>query len=410
MSGWGKRLRRVGPGALITAAFIGPGTVTTCTRAGSGFGFALAWAVVVATLAALVLQEMTGRLGAMTGRDLATHLRERSRTPVLRVVVGFLVIGAIGFGCAAFEGGNLAGGAMGLRLLFETSETRSVLVIAVLALYLLLRGGYRHLERVLTVLVAAMGVAFLATAVLAAPDWGAVLGGTFTPALPDGSALLVLGLLGTTVVPYNLFLHSRAVTQRGEIGESRLAETRFDLLLCVPLGGLVSLAIVVSSAVAFADVPGEVVSAGDLGRQLEPLLGEHAKALFGFGLFAAGLTSALTAPVAASFAVCGILGRPDDADRGFGRGISVAVLVLGASAALSGVSPSQVILAAQSLNGVLLPVSAGFLLWIMNDAGVLGSRRNGRLTNALGATVVALAVFLSARALYTSARAYGLFE
>lgn len=398
MSGWGTRLRRIGPGALITAAFIGPGTVTTCTRAGSGFGFTLAWAVVLATLAALILQEMTARLGAMTGRDLATHLRERSRQPALRAIVALLVMGAIGFGCAAFEGGNLAGGAMGLRLLFDTSETRSVLVIAVLALYLLLRGGYRHLERVLTVLVAAMGVAFVATAVLASPEWMSVLGGMVTPSLPDGSALLVLGLLGTTVVPYNLFLHSRAVTQRGETGESRLAETRFDLLLCVPLGGLVSLAIVVSSAVAFADVPGQVVSAGDLGRQLEPLLGEHAKALFGFGLFAAGLTSALTAPVAASFAVCGILGRPESADRGLGRGVSVTVLALGAAAALSGVSPSEVILAAQSFNGVLLPVSACFLLWIMNDAGALGSRRNGVWMNVLGAAVVALSVFLSARA------------
>lgn len=398
MSGWGTRLRRIGPGALITAAFIGPGTVTTCTRAGSGFGFTLAWAVVLATLAALILQEMTARLGAMTGRDLATHLRERSRQPALRAIVAILVMGAIGFGCAAFEGGNLAGGAMGLRLLFDTSETRSVLVIAVLALYLLLRGGYRHLERVLTVLVAAMGVAFVATAVLASPEWMSVLGGMVTPSLPDGSALLVLGLLGTTVVPYNLFLHSRAVTQRGETGESRLAETRFDLLLCVPLGGLVSLAIVVSSAVAFADVPGQVVSAGDLGRQLEPLLGEHAKALFGFGLFAAGLTSALTAPVAASFAVCGILGRPESADRGLGRGVSVTVLALGAAAALSGVSPSEVILAAQSFNGVLLPVSACFLLWIMNDAGALGSRRNGVWMNVLGAAVVALSVFLSARA------------
>jgi len=398
MTRWIARLRDVGPGAVVTAAFIGPGTVTACSRAGVGFGYALLWAVVVSTGAALVLQEMSARLGVLAGRDLAAVLREKARLPAARAGVILLVFGAIGFGCAAFEGGNLAGGALGLRLVLPLSELRSVLVIGATAAYLLLRGGYRFLERVLMVLVAVMGVSFLATALLCGPSWGSALRGALVPSLPPGSTFLALGLLGTTVVPYNLFLHSRAVTEKG-IGPDRLASARLDLMICIPLGGLVSAAIVVTSAVAFAGAGAPEVGPRELAGQLVPLLGAWAEGFFGIGLLAAGLTSALTAPMAASFALCGVLGRSEEAHGPLGKGIGLAVVAAGLASSLAGIAPLDLIVAAQVLNGILLPVSAVFLLWAMNDARVLPDRRNGPIQNLLGGLVLLFALFLGLRLL-----------
>lgn len=399
MQPWWSRLRRVGPGALVAAAFIGPGTVTTCTRAGSGFGFSLLWALLISTAAVVVLQEMSGRLGAVTGKDLAQHLRARAATRSVRLLVAGLVIAAIGVGCAAFEGGNLAGAALGLQLLAPVSHDRAVLAGAVLAAYLLLRGNYRFFERALTLLVAAMGMSFLATAVLSGPALAEVVTGAFVPSLPDGSTFLVLALVGTTVVPYNLFLHSRAVTERGRPGDERLADTRLDLLLCVPLGGLVSMAIVVTAAMAFASAPGEALNPADLGAQLEPLFGEPARWMFGFGLCAAGLTSALTAPMAAAFAVCGVLGMPERAAAWPGKLVAVAVLGSGFLVNSFDLDPSDVIVGAQAANGILLPISVFFLLWVMNDARELAERRNGIWMNGLGIMTALLALFLGGRAL-----------
>jgi len=396
MNRWVERLRGVGPGALVAAAFLGPGTVTTCIRAGSGFGFALLWAVLLSTAAAVVLQEMAARLGSVTGRDLAVQLRERARVPWLRATVVVLVIGAVGSGCIAYEGGNITGGAIGLQILFGVGETRSVLVVSALAAYLLLRGGYAFLEKVLVSLVAAMGLAFLATAILVGAPALEVLRGAFVPSLPAGSTAMILALLGTTVVPYNLYLHSRAVTLHEEPGPERLARARLDLLLCIPLGGLFSMAIVVSAAVAFAHAPGSAVHARDLVLPLEQMLGGAAGALFGFGLFAAGLTSALTAPIALSYAVCGILGRAEDARGRTGAAIRLAVVAAGLAFAFLDVEPTELIVAAQALNGVLLPVSALFLLYVMNDRA-LGRHRNRVVMNVLGAAVVALSLFLSTR-------------
>jgi Mn2+/Fe2+ NRAMP family transporter len=390
------RLQDIGPGAVVTAAFVGPGTVTACSRAGVGFGYSLLWAVAASTGAAIVLQEMSARLGVLSGRDLASVLRDKARAPWLRAAVIVLVGGAVGVGCAAFEGGNLAGGAAGLRLVFPMSDLRSTLVVGAVAVYLLLRGGYRFLERVLIGLVAVMGVTFLLTALLCRPIWGSVLQGILVPSVPEGAPYLLLGLLGTTVVPYNLYLHSRAVREKG-VGPERLANARLDLALCIPLGGLVSMAIVVASAVAFRGAEVADVGPRDLATQLVPILGGWAEGFFGLGLLAAGLTSALTAPVAAAYAVCGVLGRAEEARRPLGKGIALGVVAAGLASSVAGWRPLDLIVAAQVANGVLLPVSAGFLLWAMNDAEVLPHHRNRWWQNVLGGIVVVLAIFLGLR-------------
>jgi manganese transport protein len=391
---------RLGPGALVAAAFIGPGTVTTCTLAGVRTGHALLWALAFATLGTIVLQEMAARLGTLTGLGLGDALRRRLTAPAMRALALGLVIAAIAGGNAAYQTGNLLGAALGLDVAFGGGPRAWATGVAALAALLLATGHYRVIERVLVTLVVGMSLLFVATALAIAPDWGAVLRGLVVPALPEGGAVLALGLIGTTIVPYNLFLHASASAERFREGEpaDRLRHARLDAVVAIGLGGLVSMAIVITAAAAGAR-GAAVDSAGAMATQLAPLLGRGASLAFATGLFAAGMTSAITAPLAAAWAVAGALGWPRDLRDRRLRLVWGGVLGSGLLVALSGVQPIVAILAAQAANGLLLPIIAAFLLWVMNDRATLGAMVNRAPSNLAGALVVTVALVLGARAL-----------
>jgi len=216
------------------------------------------------------------------------------------------------------------------------------------------------------------------------------------PSLPPGSLLTVMALIGTTVVPYNLFLHASAVQEKWPPGVSKrqaLHESRIDTGLSIGLGGLITLAIVSTSAAAFFG--GDIAfSATSMSQQLEPLLGAGARYFFAAGLFAAGLSSAVTAPLAAAYAVCGVLGWPRDLRGRQFRMVWAAVLLCGTAFSAIGIKPLAAILFAQAANGFLLPFCAVFLLMIMNRRDLLGDYTNRPLANTLGVLVVLVTVAL----------------
>jgi manganese transport protein len=402
----GRRPRfRIGPGAVVAAAFIGPGTVTTATLAGVGFGYTLLWALGFSLLATLVLQEMAARLGLVTGEGLGEAVRGRFTRPAARLLAVSLVIGAIAFGNAAYETGNLLGAALGAEAVWGSFTARQWAVGAGLVAFLLLRTGrYAVVERVLIALVALMSVAFLATAALIRPPIQDVLAGLFVPRVPGGAGVLyVAGLIGTTVVPYNLFLHASAVRERWE-GPEDLPAARLDLGVSILVGALVSMAIVATSA-AMAGTDGRqgIENAADMAVQLEPLLGPAARWFFAGGLLAAGLTSAITAPLAAAYATAGALGWPRDLGDVRLRIVWMIVLAAGIVFAGLGIRPVPAILFAQVANGVLLPFIAVLLLLGVNDRSRMGARVNGPAMNTAGAVVVLVALALGLRALWSAA-------
>ena len=390
------RRRGPGPGALVAAAFIGPGTVTTATVAGTRFGVALLWALLFSIAATLVLQEMAARLGLVTGKGLGEAIRERCRGPLLRWTAVGLVLGAIVLGNAAYQTGNLLGGALGAGALTGAASTRGwALALAAGASLLLWTGSYRVVERVLVALVALMAVVFAATAFVLLPEAGVLARGLLVPELPaEGALLVAVGLVGTTVVPYNLFLHASAVRERWD-GPEDLSAARTDAVLSILLGGAASMAVVVTAAAAG---PGTVSDAGDMAVQLEPLLGSWARAFFAAGLLAAGLTSAVTAPLAAAWAAAGALGWEPDLSAPRLRLVWGLVIVAGAGFAAAGVRPVPAILFAQVANGLLLPAVAGFLLLVANDRSRMGRWRNGLALNLAGAGVLLVTVVLGWRA------------
>ena len=390
------RRRAFGPGLLVTAAFVGPGTVTTASQAGAGFGFAVAWALVFAVVATIVLQEMSARLGLVTREGLGEALRTTFSNRAVRTLAVALVIAAITLGNAAFEMGNITGAALGLKAITNVSHGAWVLAVGVGACAVLACGVYRIIERVLIVLVVLMSVVFLLTAIIVRPNVGDIVRGMFIPTLPSGSLVTVIALIGTTVVPYNLFLHSSAVREKWSasvaLGDA-LREVRLDTGLSVTLGGLVTLAILVTAASCF-HMGASLESAATMAEQLKPLLGKAATSFFAIGLLAAGLTSAITAPLAAAYAAAGALGWSSGLRSWKFCATWAPIVVVGTSLALAGYRPVHAIILAQAANGLLLPVVAVFLLVVMNRRNLLHGHTNGLAANILGAAVVITAAGL----------------
>ena len=402
------KIKSVGPAALVTAAFIGPGTVTTCSVAGAKFGYALLWGLLFSVIATIVLQEMSARLGIVTRKGLGEALRQHAKTPVARFITIFLVLSAIVIGNAAYETGNILGGALGLETITGISAVslgKSISIniwgpiIGIFAFVLMLIGTYKTIERLLITLVILMSVAFISTSIIIAPNIGEILKGVFVPSFPKGSVLTIVALVGTTVVPYNLFLHASAVQERWK-DSTGLKQARTDIFISIAVGGIVSMSIVITSAAAFIGQGIEINNAGDMAIQLQPLLGNWAKVFMAFGLFAAGVSSAVTAPLAAAYATVGIFGWNRNIKDYKFKAVWIFILLIGILFSAFGFKPIQAIVFAQITNGILLPIIAVYLLWVMNSKAILGEYKNKRRTNIVGGIVVLIAIGLGLRSVF----------
>ncbi|GMM93661.1 NRAMP family divalent metal transporter [Qipengyuania sp. MTN3-11] len=375
--------------SAIAAAFIGPGTVTASASAGAGFGLSLLWAVLFSGFATYVLQEFAARLAIASGRDLAEVLRHRYARGWRRAACVVLIGGAILLGCAAYEAGNILGGAAGAMLAIDLPQPTVALAIGVAAAVLLATGSPRRIASIMALFVALMGIGFLlaAVSILFAGGlvWGARGAGT-DPLVP------ILALIGTTVVPYNLFLGAALACGQG------VAEMRIGLAVSVALGVLITAGVLVVGTTLTGEFSFEA-----LGDALALSLGEWARTGFALGLFAAGISSAITAPLAAALTARGLFGW-GERSAGY-HAVWAAVLLAGLGFGVADIRPVPAIIAAQAFNGMILPLVALFLLWAMNDRRLLGEAVNGRVANLVGALVVAIAGLLGTMGIVRAASA-----
>ncbi|WP_026934072.1 Nramp family divalent metal transporter [Christiangramia echinicola] len=398
-----KFLKNLGPGILVSAAFIGPGTVTICSIAGVNFGYTLLWALLISIFACIVLQEMSARLGLISGKGLSDCIRDEMKNPVIRIFILFLIFSAIVIGNAAYEAGNITGAVLGAEAVFSSvnfeigafSINIWSLIIGGVAFSLLYLGSYKKLEKVFIALVLLMSIAFILTAFLTKPDLSEVLKG-FVPGSFDSGLLTIIALVGTTVVPYNLFLHASLVSEKWS-GPKFLGAVRKELVFSLMLGGLVSMAIVVCAA---ASNISNIESAADLAVGLEPLFGSSATIFLAVGLLAAGITSSITAPLAAAYVVQGCLGWKGGMQSAKFKMVWMIIIILGVLFSSLGVKPVEIIQFAQIANGLVLPVIAIFLFWIVNQRSVLGKHRNNFLQNLIGGVVITLAIFLGVKSIF----------
>ncbi|MFV1883740.1 MAG: Nramp family divalent metal transporter [Balneola sp.] len=394
-----------GPSTLVTAAFIGPGTVTVCTLAGVRSGYILLWAILFSVIATIVLQEMAARLGVVTRQGFGEAIRKELNQPIIKGVAIFLVLGAIVIGNAAYEGGNISGAVLGFEELFFDFGTHvngiyisaSPLIIGLIAFALLITGSSKIIERFLIGLVLMMSLVFLTTAFVTSPDLGEIVRGLLIPSASSDQILTVVALIGTTVVPYNLFLHA-SIVQKKYREVSQLGDLRRENMTAVILGGIISISIIITSAATlFGDRT--INSAADMASQLEPLLGSWSGYFLGAGLFAAGISSAITAPLAAAYAAKGILGWEEGLRSKKFKSVWMGILFIGVLFSMFGINPVQVIQFAQIANGILLPLIAIFLLYLVNKKSLLGDYINSRAQNLFGIVVVLVTILISFRSL-----------
>ncbi len=374
--------------AVISAAFIGPGTITTAASAGATFQYALLWALLFSTVACIILQEASARVTIVSGRPLGQAIRDQFQGRTAKLAVTCLIVVAIVLGCAAYEAGNILGGVAGAMLALPFPRHQLTLLVGFAAAVLLFFGKTRLVARILGGLVALMGVAFLTTAVSMKPPLLQLFKGTFVPVFPGESGLLILGLIGTTVVPYNLFLGS------GIAHGEKLSEMRFGLTVAVVLGGVISMGVLIVGTA----VEGNFSFSG-LSEALVRVLGHWAGTFFAVGLFAAGFSSAITAPLAAAMTAKSLFDHRQEKqwneDGPFFRGVWLFVLLTGLLFGIADVRPIPAIILAQAFNGVLLPFVAVFLLLVVNDRRLMTHRTlNGPLANTMTALVVMVTIFL----------------
>lgn len=370
----------IGPGPLITAAFIGPGTVTVCTLAGIRYDYTLIWALVLSVIATVFLQELSGRLGILTRMDLSQLVRAETGSKWRRYSIMGLILLAIGIGNAAYQGGNITGTSLGLGIFIEVptwhfgqlSLELGNLGVGLLAAGLLWTGNYKRLERILVGLVILMSIAFIVAAALTKPNLSSLLQG-FVPTFSSEELPTLVALIGTTVVPYNLFLYASLVQKQWTTAEE-LPSMRRDLWVSIVLGGIVSVAILVAGV---ANPSSNLETAQDIARGLTGVFGVFGTYLMGFGLMAAGLTSSLTAPLAAGLVICGILGWNQNIQSTSMRACMGAILLLGILFSSLGIKPVTLITLAQLANGILLPLISGWLLWLSSSKKLLGSHALG---------------------------------
>ena len=407
MSNLTRRIRNVGPGALVAAAFIGPGTVTSCSISGASAGYTLLWAMLLSVISVIIMQSMAARLGIVSGMGLGEALRTKFTGAGARILICILVIAAVFVGNIAYETGNLTGSILGIQAAIPAAEGQTTkiilaLVLGVIAFVLLFSGSYKRVENILTALVVVMGVIFLICAFASKPAWGEVFRGLFGFKVPEGGDwMTVAALMGTTVVPYNIYLHAASASTKwghAQDKEDALANSRFDSVISIGLGGIISMAIIVCAAATIHVTGGEIKSGADMAKALTPLLGNWATVIFGIGLFAAGITSTLTAPLAAAFASSGILGWGEDMKKSRFKVFWIIVLVFGIVATCTlGASPTQIILFAQAANALLLPITGILLLIVANDSGIMKEYKNKMWFNILVVIVIAIFVFIAAR-------------
>ncbi len=398
-----KRILNILFWSVVSAAFIGPGTITTAAKSGAAFGSELLWALVFSTLACLLLQEAAARLTIVSGKNLGQAIARQFENSKSKWLVLSLILGAIVLGAAAYEMGNLLGAAAGFQLIFDVPSYLLVLIIGVIAAIILSIPSLKIISTIMGFLVVIMGIGFIITAFLVHPSFYEIARGAFLPRIPSQpeAGILILGLVGTTIVPYNLFLGSGISQQK-----QTLKEMRFGLAVAILLGGLFSMAVlIVGTSVAGS------FSFEKLSIALQQKIGNAGKYLLGFGLFAAGLTSTITAPLAAAITLKSLFGNKNP-EKWKARSINfkvgwIVVLLAGMAFAIGNVKPIPAIILAQALNGFLLPFVSIFLFIVINNS-ILSekSNPNSLLINILMILVIFITLIIglnsATKALYST--------
>ncbi len=389
-------LSALGPGLLAASAGNDAGGIATYASAGASYGYGLLWAMAIVTLCVGVVQEMSARMGAVTGKGFSDLLRESFTLRQTALILLTLLVANTGIIVSEFIGVAAA------AELFGVSRYIAVPLAAVFVWLLVTRGSYGWVERIFLVLSLAF-LAYIAAAFLARPDWGAVLAETVRPELhfERGYLHLLIALIGTTISPYMQIYVQSSVVEKG-VTTADYRYTRFDVIAGTLSAGIVAAFIIIATAATLHPRGIAVDTAADAARALEPVAGPYAGVLFGLGLLGASLLAAGVLPLATTYMLSEALGFERGVSRSWSEapifmGILTGLIVLGAAVALvPGLPLIPVLVGVYVLNGILLPVELFAILRLVNDRELMGPHVNKPIYNffawtiAIGVSVLSL--------------------
>ena len=388
LAGW---LAFAGPAVIASIAYIDPGNYATNIQAGARYGYALLWVVLLANVVAMLFQALSARLGIVTGRNLAELCRENFSEPLVFAMWVVSEIAAMATDLAEF-----LGGAIGLALLFHMPLLAGMIVTALVTYFLLLfeKAGFRPLELAIGALVGIIGLSYLAELFITRVAWPSVFGHLVTPQLPDADAVTIaVGIIGATVMPHALFLHSGLTQNRAPVRneDERVMLLRFsniEVVIALTIAGLINMAMVIMASAAFHAGHPEVAEIETAYHTLAPLLGIGAAGIFLLSLIASGISSSVVGTMAGQMIMQGFVGFqiPLWLRRAITMVPSFVVVGLGVNA-------THALVISQVVLSFALPVPMAALVWFTCRERVMGRYRN-RMPMMLGAGFAAIAVLV----------------
>jgi manganese transport protein len=385
-----------GPAVVVSIAYIDPGNFATNIQAGAKYGYGLLWVVLLANLIAMLFQALSAKLGIVTGRNLAEMCRDRFPWPIVWAMWIVSEIAAMATDLAEF-----LGGAIGLSLLFNMPLLAGMVVTGVVTYGILMfeRSGFRVLELIIGSMVGIIGLCYLIEMFIAPVDWSSAAIHTILPQIADAEALLLaVGIIGATVMPHAVYLHSGLTQARTPVhsAEERRMVLRFsnrEVVIALTVAGMINMAMVMMASGAFHAGHPEVAQIETAYHTLTPLLGVWAAGVFLLSLIASGIASSTVGTMAGQLIMQGFVGFriPIWVRRLVTMGAAFVVVGLGANAT-NALVISQVVLS------IALPLPMIALLIFTRRSDIMGQFTNGRLTNVAAivgtALVLGLNVFL----------------
>lgn len=392
----------IGPGIITANVDNDAGGITTYSVAGARYGYSLLFMLVFVTVALVIVQEMSARLGVVTGKGLAGLIREKMGVRWTAIIIGILLIANLANTVSEF-----AGVAASMEI-FGISKYFSVPLIALLVWLLIVKGSYKPVERVFLI-ASAFYITYIISGVMANPPWGEVLRATVTPSFSfdAGYVTIFITVIGTTIAPWMQFYLQSSIADKGIQVKDYVYE-RLDVVVGSLTTDIVAAFIIIACAATLYAHGQNIATAKDAAIALDPLAGKYAATLFALGLLNASVFSAAILPLSTAYAVCEAFGWESAVSRSWKEapiffGIYTAFIVLGAGIILLPIkSLIDAMLASQTLNGVLLPVILIAILVLINDQRLMGKYINGRVMNILSWGTVAILILLTVILVITS--------
>ena len=374
----------IGPGLLVTVGFIDPGNWASNMAAGSQFGYALLWIVTLSTIMLIALQHNAAHLGIATGTCLA-----EATTRYLPRFVGRAVLASAYLATIATAMAEVLGGAIALQMLFGLPVRAGCVIVAAVSMAMLMTNSYKRAERWIIAFVGVVGLSFLAELALVKVDWPQAAASWITPSMPTGSAAIIVSVLGAVVMPHNLFLHSEVIQsmhfegQGEQVIEERLRYELFDTLFSMGVGWAINSAMVILAATTFFAHGIVVDDLAVAAATLSPILGPASSTIFAVALLFAGISSSVTAGMAAGTITAGMFDEEYDIhDRHSSIGV-VACFVGAVTACLVVPNPFEGLIWSQALLSLQLPITVFVLIQLTSSSRVMGKYANSRPLNAL---------------------------